>query len=180
MRIDVDVIHVPMDTKRTLTRLEKKISEVFGKFRFKEARKAGIKNRKTGPQSDEFIEINSVGSELAFAKLFNVYPDLVIGERPYFDFTLYGKTVDVKCTHYEDGKLLVQKWSIKKQCDLYALMVGALPEYYFKGFAISRDLFQDRNKYAYDRKERRLVRTTQNHTGFCMDQNELKILEDVL
>ena len=80
-------------------------------------------HKKLDGQTDnqQWVERQGIGSEMMCAKLLNVYPDLTVrtgGVMPKEDFyTPRGCSVDVKCTHHSDGRLLAQRFKIKNPCD---------------------------------------------------------------
>jgi hypothetical protein len=122
--------------------------------------------KKAGPQSETFNNVEGFASELAFCRLFNLYPDLdAFNENPpSYDVVLHdGRTVDVKCTVYENGRLIVAA-SKNLTVDLFALMIGKMPAYRFAGFATGFDLMHP------DRL------TDYGHGAiYAMEQNELEI-----
>ena len=100
-------------------------------------------------EDQQWVERQGIGSEMICAKLLNVYPDLTVrtsGAMPKEDFiTPRGCSVDVKCTHYVDGRLLVQRFKIKNPCDLYVLMIGEFPTFRFAGACTKEELFLPEN-----------------------------------
>jgi hypothetical protein len=129
-----------------LNEVEQELCETIAKRRHDNNRSNSVKNSKIGKQSDWETDLEGIASELAFCRLFNLYPDLTIFTRTSAqdagDVTLPdGRTVDVKSTKYKNGKLLAVLWKSAK-VDLYALMVGTFPEYTFKGFMSSSELLQ--------------------------------------
>jgi len=95
-----------------------------------------VRNARMGPQGDAEIHLEGIGAELAFCRLFNVYPDFSIGARcGGTDATWVGRTVDVKATRHEGGRLIAVLKKADYPCDLYALMVGTFPTYRFAGMA---------------------------------------------
>ena len=81
-----------------------------------------------------------VAAEFAFCKLFNIFPDLAMHNEKHSsqgtddgDCSYQGQRIDVKNTHYINGKLMIVPWK-KPSCFAYALMVGKPPTYVFKGF----------------------------------------------
>ena len=124
----------------SLSIAEQKLARFLAASRHKNARSKGIINSKIGDQSDEDTDLEGIGSEIAFCKIANVYPDLQTDYLPEEDAVLRtGDTVDVKATKYENGHLLVAKWK-QPNVSLYALMVGRFPQYRFAGFFPSRDM----------------------------------------
>jgi len=88
-----------------------------------------------------------VGAEIAFCKLYNIYPDLTITHRSggYDCITCSGAKVDVKATIYFSGKLLAVINKHKSDADIYVLMVGKFPTYTWVGWAKAGDLLSDEN-----------------------------------
>lgn len=125
---------------------EQFVCKFLAKKRFENNRKRGIKNSRIGDQNDEITDLNGLGAEFSFCKLFNIYPDLSIfirsskqGEDLGDTVLNDGRTVDVKTTTYTNGKLLAVPWKQNK-VDLFVLMVGDFPNYVFKGFMKSEIL----------------------------------------
>ena len=72
-----------------LTLTEQKIAEFIAKARYNNARKKDIPNNKKGPQSNYSTDLEGFASELAAAKLLNLYPDLQIDKVPNHDLIYY-------------------------------------------------------------------------------------------
>jgi len=92
-------------------------------------------------------ERDAVGAEIAFSRLVSEAPSTVplVCERwvGTVDCVLPdGRQVDVKYTTYEDGCLLVPINSSSRP-DVYVLMKGRFPRYYFAGWAPAALLRQD-------------------------------------
>lgn len=134
----------------TLDDGEQMVCKVLAKLRHQNNRKEAVKNSRIGGQSDEATDLEGIGSELAFSKLWNLYPDLSIfirsslkGEDEGDNILHTGQSVDVKATRYATGKLVAVPWK-KMKVDLFALMVGVFPKYTFKGFMRSEELLQEK------------------------------------
>lgn len=91
---------------------------------------AGVRDQKLTDRSPWQIHIDGAIGELAFARMFNVYPDFGISPRagsPDFVVRQGGvlKTVDVKTRRRVDGDLMVPLHKAKPpaRCDLYVLMI---------------------------------------------------------
>lgn len=114
--------------------------------RYESNRKHNIRNQKIGKQSNEFTDLQGIGGEFAFCAMIGVDPDTTIYPRSSLkdkgDLLLPdGRKVDIKTTHYKDGKLLVVPWKAGSQeMDLYGLMVGTFPEFQFKGVIESKKI----------------------------------------
>jgi len=155
-----------------LNSVEQRLIQFVAKARYSNNRNNKVTNAKIGNQSDEETDLNGFGSEVAFARLFNSYPDMTIETRTSFedegDVVVNGKKIDVKTTTYKDGKLLAVPWK-EKTVDLYALMVGSFPTYTFKGFMKSENLL----------KPERIGNLGHGDT-YIAYQHELKELEELV
>lgn len=147
----------------TLIEEEQKIAEFIAKNRVKFNRENGAQATHYGDKEPWKVEIHSVGAELAFCKMFNCWPDLNTKRFGELDAVLKdGRTVDVKGTELQTGRLLV-KVKDREPCDLYALMVGDFPSYRFAGWMTGKELLQD---WRIDKKL--------EHPAFAAKQHELK------
>jgi hypothetical protein len=127
----------------TLNSAEQRLAKYIAAARHKANREQGAIDRKIGPQSSDKTDLEGIAAELAFTKLFNIYPDLETGgERPIEDAVLKsGETIDVKATKYSTGKLTAVPWKNKEnRVDAFALMVGEFPSYRFAGFMSADEL----------------------------------------
>jgi len=135
--------------KVTLVKHEQMIAKFLAKERYDINRKNNVQDAKKGDQSNEFVDLEGIAGEIAFCKVFNVYPDLEIKvttqDTDSGDCTLHGYKVDVKTTSYDTGRLICATWK-NDDVDLYALMVGKFPTYEFRGMATSSQLKQEKNK----------------------------------
>jgi len=105
---------------------------------------AGINDLKFTARDSGGMHLDGFGGELAFCRLFNVYPDLQVNDKNRADCRLHcGLTVDVKTTHHENGRLISIRHKVEKQADLYALVVGRFPRYRLVGLATAEELFSD-------------------------------------
>lgn len=129
-----------------LNEAEQRLAKFLARKRMQQARK---QNSHVGPiagDSQEQIDLDGMGAEIAFAKMFNVYPDLDYLEPKQADFyTREGFTVDVKTTRYRGGRLMVKPLHQSERCDVYGLMVGSFPIYEFVGTATKEELFKSEN-----------------------------------
>lgn len=104
-------------------------------------RSAGVTDGKVGPQSADETDLIGFGAELAFCKLFNVYPDFGIApRRGSSDCSRFGESIDVKATTRPRGRLLAITRKAELAADCYALMVVTWPAFRFAGFARAADL----------------------------------------
>jgi len=125
----------------TLNEAEQKLANFLAQSRYQSNRNSGVTNNKIGPQSDAETDLNGIGSELAFCRMFNVYPDMSISPRSGgADCFRSGFEIDVKTTRYPSGRLLAVTTKKLKDADIYVLMVGDFPTYRFAGFATAQEL----------------------------------------
>jgi len=85
------------------------------------------------------MNLNGFGGELAFCRLMDLKFDSSTNknENHYNNADAIlnnGKTVDVKNTIYNNGKLIVRKGKESKKVNLYVLMVGTFPNFRFCGW----------------------------------------------
>jgi hypothetical protein len=126
-----------------LERGEQEVCEYLAKERHNNARRKGVPRGKKGPQSDYETDLEGIASELAAAKLLNVWPDMKIGEAPAHDLIVGSYTIDVKTTKYRTGKLIAALDKKNKPCDYYMLMLGTFPEYSLGGFCRKEELLNE-------------------------------------
>jgi hypothetical protein len=127
-----------------LNDIERSIAKTLAKKRYAKNRDTNTVNKKIGNQSDEYTDLEGIASEIAFCKIFNIYPDFNLDDRPAADcFLSDGSSVDVKSTKYKNGKLLCVPWK-KPNVDLFALMIGEFPKYKYVGTMTSQELIQDK------------------------------------
>lgn len=136
----------------TLNKAEIELAKYCGHWRYYTARKMGVPDELVDENIDPIKnDISSMGAEIAYGKIRNIYPDLKtrykpFEKRPIHDFIINGKTVDVKWTHWETGGLLVAEDLVKagKVTDIYALFTGVFPEYKFWG-EVPKEIILNRN-----------------------------------
>lgn len=128
--------------KYTLNPGEQRVATYLALARTKANREQSVKDGKVGPQSGDETDKTGVGGELAFAKLFHVFPDLSIKPRRGTpDCTRRGVTIDVKATKYRTGRLLAVPSKLQHSgTDLYALMIEKWPAFEFVGWATAGEL----------------------------------------
>lgn len=159
-----------------LTKEEKRFCEEISKARFDNNRKSNVRNSKIGNQDNKLTDFIGFSCEFAFCKLFNLFPDFSIeprssqsGQDKNSDVRLSnGKTVDVKGTKYETGRLLAVPWK-SNSTDLFALIIFSNDVYSFKGFMSANELL----------KKERLIDLGHGLT-YAANQNELLELDDIL
>ena len=129
---------------------EQKVCESIARMRYENAREKGFgKSDILEVTSYKSIDVDGVGSEMAAAKILNVYYDIETdfqaSELPTHDLICKGKTVDVKTTKYRTGRLIIMPHKNNSQCDLYLLVVGSFPEYSVVGYATYDEIVQEEN-----------------------------------
>lgn len=114
--------------------------------RNKSNRDKGVVNQKAGPQSDWQTEIEGVGGEIAFAKALNVYPDFK--DAPdVFDVMVGCISVDVKTTRHKNLEVATNK--PPGSVDVYALVIGVMPEYCVMGWYPSNLVMQEKRLFKH-------------------------------
>lgn len=145
-----------------LSEAEQRLASFIGKARHLSSREKGIKDLRRGDKPADLIDREGAAAEIAFCKAFNIYPDLDIGEKKIVDCTLSsGHTVDVKWTSRPEGMLITVPWK-KPKVDIFALVVGTMPEYKIAGWMLATELI----------KEERL-RFVGNNNVYAATQGEL-------
>jgi hypothetical protein len=135
-------------TNHVLTPVDQALVEMIARARFDNNRNENIQNAKIGSQSNYETDLEGFGAEVAFCRLFGTQPDTSIHTRSSNTDTgdtilSDGRTVDVKSTKYDTGRLVAVSWK-KNNVDLFCLMTGTFPSYIFKGFMKSDELLQDK------------------------------------
>lgn len=132
--------------KVVLTRSEVRICEWLGEQRLVINKKRGIKDARIGPQSSLQIDIDGLKGEFAFAKIFNLWPDMQLSQRPLHDVMSPLGGIDVKTTRYQSGKLLASRKKQEIPADWYALMwLEDDQTLHFVGAATADQLLNDSN-----------------------------------
>lgn len=145
-----------------LSEAEQRLASFIGKTRHLSSREQGIKDLRRGDKPADLIDREGAAAEIAFCKAFNIYPDLDVGEKKVVDCTLSsGHTVDVKWTSRPEGMLITVPWK-KPKVDIFALVVGTMPEYRIAGWMLATELI----------KEERL-RFVGNNNVYAATQGEL-------
>ena len=160
-------------TRIELNDVEIRICKHTGKRRYNSNVESNANNARIGDLDDLEMNIEGFAGEMAFAKVFNLYPDFTIeprtSEEDEGDFKLEGKKIDVKTTKYIQGSLAAPVWSGKKVAEIYGLLVGKMPHYIFKGFMSKEELLQQKR-----------IGTLGHGDTFLAEQNELKELDEVI
>ena len=158
--------------KIVLTPEEQKICEFIGIKRYNINRQKGVTDKKIGKEDNHFMDVNGFGGEFAFCKLFNVMPDFLVqvtqtNKNDYDAIIFNCIKVDVKTTDVIKGRLLTARWKVD-EVDCYALMIGEMPNYTFKGFMLREDL-----------KSEGRLKSLGHGTHYIAEQKDLKELHDL-
>lgn len=106
----------------------------------------GRKSFKVGEAGELHINIEGIGGEFAFCKLKNIFPDMSIDYPLPYDCKIDKGFIDVKTTEYKNGMLLVGEWKSNYPIPSYfALMIGVMPNYEFKGYFPGSEIFKPEN-----------------------------------
>jgi len=137
-----------VSVKVSLNEGEAAIATIASVMRYCVNRAAGVKDKKGGPQSNYYTDLHGFGAELAFGKHRNLYPDLGTSPRSGgSDFiNANGEEIDIKCTQYKTGKLIVNEKKKKSSTKYFVLMIGEVPDFEIIGYATSDEIFKDENK----------------------------------
>jgi len=135
----------------SLTYCEQKLAHFVARHRNGNNRHFNITNLKISAEDPHTVDLEGIAGELAFCRLFNVYPDIDTDRNPphpLYDATIPpppGYRIDVKTTKYENGKLLVdaRKGSKTDGVDFYVLMTGSFPgPYTYRGMIAKEHIIQ--------------------------------------
>lgn len=124
-----------------LTEIEQELVRLVARRRFEVSRERGLRDCKQGDMTNEEMDLEGFGAELAFCKLTNAYPDMNLDHTNQVDaLTSDGRTWDVKATKHETGRLIAVKWKSSDKVDFFVLMIGTFPKYRCAGFLPSKEL----------------------------------------
>lgn len=106
-----------------MTPTEVAISKLWAERRFADS--AGCQDKQMGKQDPHDIEEDGTLAELAFAKVYNLYPDLDTAPRKggHDLITHQNMRVNVKATRYTTGRLAVHIDKRVEDCDIYVLAI---------------------------------------------------------
>jgi len=121
------------------------VCETLGRLRSLIARSARVKDAKMGSQDGAKADVMGLKAEYAFAKAFNVFPDLGLKPRSGSpDGILNGLRYDIKSTHHEEGMLLATLKG-NPDVDVYVLAIVKNSVVYLKGWSYKDDLIKKEN-----------------------------------
>jgi hypothetical protein len=146
-------------------------------------RSGGIRDAKIGGGSSLEVDMRGMCGELAFCKLFMVYPKTIFesGEKDVIkssskstddgDATMSdGRVVDVKTTNRSSGRLIAPRWKKPGNINLFALITGENDTFTFRGFMNERELLRPH-------RLRQMRRGAPE--SFVAEQDELRELDEV-
>ena len=127
----------------TLDESEIGLARMIASLRTCNNRVAKVQHNVRIPGQDNFTnDLLGVCGEMVFAKTFNIYLDLCFHNRSGgHDLVLKGKTIDVKTTAREHGRLVVPLKKKSSPSDIYALVTGDLPTFTIRGYATADEVF---------------------------------------
>lgn len=138
-----------------LSPTEQFLARTIAEYRTASNRAADTPNGNNSDRSDFDLDLGGFSGELAFAKLFNVYPDFTSEPRSAAkgqdngDCVVNGLLIDVKTTASDKPYARVK--ARKRGCaDVFAFMHGKFPEYRFLGFVTHDVIFSDWNRKVFD------------------------------
>lgn len=154
-------------SKVTLNDIELRLAKFLAKSRYEYAREKDIKDLKIGSQDWYETDFQGICGELAYCKLFNLYPDLEMGVKLEDCKDSYGFTYDVKTTKYDDGRLVA---TTKKttEVDYFVLMTGTAPTFTYRGEVVSTDLIKEENLQSLGGRQ----------PGYCLTQSQILKLNE--
>ena len=126
-----------------LTDLEQGLVEAVVKAKIKHSEANGFKKVKRDTRSHHEIMTQGLAAELMVCKYLNCYPDI---DEQYskVDIVWNGKTINVKSTHYPNGRLLIPDYQ-GITADIYILAIGTMPEFKIIGWASAENIFRKEN-----------------------------------
>jgi hypothetical protein len=129
----------------TLTESECLIAKFLAKTRTQKDLLAGAVATPYADRDQQEINENAFGAEMAYCKMFNIYPDLSTNPRVGGEdgITLLGEKVDVKNTERKWYHYFVKKTKSETpnaKVDYFAWMIGKLPTFEYIGCASWEDV----------------------------------------
>lgn len=127
----------------SLSKIEQELCLLIAPMRMKASRST----RST--RTDAHAELHNLGGELAFCKLFNLYPSEQFtimtrsADGDYGDAVMHnGMVVDVEAVEAGNGAICIETARRGTGIDCYSLMTGSFPNYTFRGFVHRVDALQ--------------------------------------
>jgi hypothetical protein len=121
------------------------VCQMIGRMRSLIARSSGVKDAKIGDQDGAEADVIGMMAEYAFAKQFNVFPDLGLSPRSgSADGVIKDKRYDIKSTTYKTGKLLCTTKD-NPDVDVYILAIVSGNEVDIVGWEYKDNLRKEEN-----------------------------------
>jgi hypothetical protein len=146
-----------------MTEEEHRIAKYIAGCRMASCKANHVTDKQMGKQSPDQIEYDGVLSEMAVAKVMNLYPDFTTQPRHGgVDLTDHdGTRIDVKSTRYDDVIMCVHKDKDPNEVDIYIMTRIKDKTVEVIGYLTSPDVFKDSNlrdlghglTYAIDAKD---------------------------
>jgi hypothetical protein len=132
--------------------------------RYRESRAKGIKDQRKAPGDYDVFDPDQSGTagELAFGRIWNYAYNFGDGPDDFDFIDENGDTWDVKTTKYHTGHLLVGDEKDLSKITYFALMVGSIPRFEYRGLFPARELREHPNDYKRN-----------DRTGLWVHQNQL-------
>ena len=128
-----------------LTFDEIQFCQIYGRMRSLVSRGINVVDAKMGDHDGADADVMGFMGELAFAKHFNVYPDIGLTPKSGTpDGVFKGNRYDIKSTERPDGRLLCTLKD-NPDVDLYVLCVVKAPIVEIKGWAYKSELVREEN-----------------------------------
>ena len=138
------------------------VCECIGRMRSLIARIANVKDQKIGQHDGNDADVMGFKGEYAFAKHFNVFPDLGLSPRSgSYDGVLKDFKYDIKSTNIKNGHLLATK-KINPDVDIYVLCIVDNNLVDIKGYVKKEDFIITEN-----------LKTLGHGEGYCLNQSQL-------
>jgi len=131
--------------KITLQPDEVTVCQIIGRMRSLIARSSGVKDVKVGSQDGAESDVVGMIGEYAFAKQFNIFPDIGLSTRSgSADGIIKGKRYDIKSTTCKTGRLLC---TVKDNpdVDVYILAIVSGNEVDIVGWEYKDNLRKEEN-----------------------------------
>ena len=141
------------------------VCECIGRMRCLIARSANVKDQKIGQQDGSDADVMGIKAEYAFAKHFNVFPDLGLTPRSgSYDGILKEVAYDIKSTHIKTGHLLATK-KVNPDVDMYVLCIVTRNQVDIKGYIFKKDFIKPENLKRFGNAK---------DESYCLEQSKLK------
>jgi len=140
------------------------VCECIGRMRSLIARSAHVQDQKIGNQNGSDADVLGIKGEYAFAKHFNVFPDLGLTPRSgSYDGILKGVAYDIKSTKVQSGHLLATR-KVNPDVDMYVLCVVTQNQVDIKGYIFKKDFIKPENLKRFGNAK---------HESYCVEQSAL-------